>query len=296
MITRLHGASSTLVANPRRRRRNPARTPALKGRRTMSLASKVKAMHKRVAKKIPEGSHPVAYLFPSVGTRTNKKGVSKKYRTLSASRSVGVTKPKYTIVGSKGSKDLSVIANPRRRKHHNPRAMLPHFRARKPVRRKNPMLEIAGVPVIEMAAGSVGAIAAAAAINGLVDKYKDKLPSAITQYPIVLNAVGPAAVAAVAAFAYKKTSGSAKDVAKYAFIGSVFLVIDELIGGKVKELVGGKTGGIYIDPYSATPAVGGMYMSTSSNSGMGGMYLHANGTAQADMGGLGLYQAKSIYG
>jgi len=281
MITRLHGASSTLVANPRRRRRNPKRGP-------MSLASKVKAMHKRVAKKIPAGAHPVAYLFPSESSHTTKSGKVVKRRGLSASRSVGVTKPKYTVYGQ--GKQLGVVKNPRRRKHHkNPRAFLPHYRKRKS--HKNPMLEIAGVPVLEMAVGSVGAIAAIAAIQGYVEKqdFYGKLPAAVKDYHLD-KAIVPAAIAAGAAFAYKKTSGSVKDIAKYAFIGSVFIALQEVVGEKIKETVKGekKAAGMYI------PA-NGMYMKATGGS-MGGMYLSTSGVAQADMGGLGLYQSKSIYG
>lgn len=302
MITRLHGATSTLVANPRRKRRKAARSNPRKPR---SLASKVKSMHARVAKKIPAGAHPVAYLFPGTGTKTTKSGKVKKFRTLTASRSVGVTKPKYTVVGYGKGKDLGIVANPRRRrKHHNPRALMPHYRKHKSSRRrKNPMLEIAGVPVVEMAIGSLGAIAAVAALAGVVEsQIKPKLPQSLQNYRVD-TLIAPAAVAAVSAFAYTKTSGTAKDVAKYAFIGSVFIAINETIGAfisdKVKDALGPAkaASGIYIDPYGGKPAVGGMYMQTS---GMHGMYMTAEGAAggyaQADMGGLGLYQAKSIYG
>ena len=194
-----------------------------------------------------------------------------------------------------------MVRNPKRKhhkKHHNPRGVLPHYRKR--VRaRKNPMLELAGVPVIEMAVGSVGAIAAIAAIQGFVEKqsFYASLPQAVKDYKLD-KAIVPAALAAGAAFAYKKTSGTAKDIAKYAFIGSVFIALQEVVGEKIKDVVKGdaaapakKQNGMYI------PAVGGMYMKAASGtSGMGGMYLSTSGVAQADMGGLGLYQSKSIYG
>ena len=326
MITRLHGASSTLVANPRRRRRNPtqgeltlvAPSPNKRTRKPLSAAKKKAAMHKRVRAKIPEGAHAIAFLNTVSGERTNKKGKVVKYRSLSASKKLGETKPKFTLYSSGKGKErvMGIVKNPKkRRKHHNP---MPAHLARALAKRRahkrhNPMLEIAGVPVIEMAVGSVGAIAAAAAIQGFLDKqsFMANLPAAVKDYKLD-KAIAPAAVAAVSAFAYKKMSGTGKDIAKYAFIGSVFVAIQEVVGGKVKELVSGaaapsasapaasttpaKNGlhGIYVDPYGGKPAVGGMYMKAAN--GMNGMYLSANGTAQADMGGLGLYQAKSIYG
>lgn len=327
MITRLHGASSTLVANPRRHRRNPTQgeltlvsSPSKRSgtRKPLSAAKKKAAMHKRVRAKIPQGAHAIAFLNTISGERTNKKGKVVKYRSLSASKKLGETKPKFTLYSSGKGKErvMGIVKNPKkRRKHHNPMPVqlaraLAKRRAHKH-KRRNPMLEIAGVPVIEMAVGSVGAIAAAAAIQGFLDKqsFMANLPAAVKDYKLD-KAIAPAAVAAVSAFAYKKMSGTGKDIAKYAFIGSVFVAIQEVVGGKVKELVSGAAApsasaaaakpagsglhGIYVDPYGGKPAVGGMYMKAAN--GMNGMYLHANGVAQADMGGLGLYQAKSIYG
>lgn len=278
MIKKLHGASSTLVANPRRKKRNPKR--------------------KAHAKRNP----------------------SRRKR-----RNPGMFASSLKRKGRKGHK------------RHNPRK---GHKRRNPLHRKrrNPaMLEIAGVDVGSMAIGSLGAIAVSSAIQGFVastDFYKTQTGVAKDYH--LFDAIAPAAVAAGAAFAYKKSTGQVKEIAKYAFIGSVFLAIQKVVGGKIEDATKGllakespkieysstKAGtpkdaskpdgdkykqgdtgpdgktiqGLYLDTVSGRKAVGGMYMPT----GMSGMYMPTSGSAagsvQADMGGLGLFKAKSLYG
>jgi hypothetical protein len=283
MIKKLHGASSTLVANPRRKKRNPKRKHARKN--------------------------------PSRRRRVHASGM---------------------------------MANPKRRKRHNPLHKRGKAKRHNPLRRKrrNPggkMLEIAGVDVGSMAIGSVGAIAVSSALQGFIssmDFYKNASGAAKDYH--LYDAIAPAAVAAGAAFAYKKSSGQVKEIAKYAFIGSVFLAIQKVVGGKIEDATkdlftgakttaaaaaasnvsstkagtakdandaskgvykSGETGpdgktiaGLYLDTVTGKRAVGGMYMPT----GMSGMYMPTSGSAggsvQADMGGLGLFKSKSIYG
>lgn len=254
MITRIHGATSTLAANPRRKKHNPKRRKAHKRNPGLSL----------------------------MGGKRRKARKSRKARNPGIMSLLGLKKARKS-----------------RRKAHkrNPS----HRYARRAHKARNPGgLVIAGVPVVEMAIGSVAAIGVGHLVDALVAKYAAGVKSSLGPAGDVL---GEVATAGLAALAYKKLAKTQmhKDIAKYAFIGAVFQTISKLteapIKGAVDKLLpsvkgyqGGDTNGLYFDPYNAQAAVGGTYQHLPSVSGM---------YAQVDTGaaaGLGLFNAPSIYG
>ena len=162
---------------------------------------------------------------------------------------------------------------------------------------KNPGLMIAGVPVIEMAIGSVAAIGIGAVAAIMVDKYAKQYVPTMLQ-----DVTGELATAAVAAFAHAKLRNPMhKSIAQFAFIGAVFQIINKKTYKPIYNAIAsplgatalaghGHTHGVYFDPYTAQGAVGGAYLPAMSGSSeaMGGMY--------ASVDGLGLFQSPSIYG
>jgi hypothetical protein len=256
MITRIHGATSTLAANPRKKKHNPRRRKA----------------HKR-----------------NPGVMSLLGGKRRKARKARKARNPGL----MSMLGLKKAR--------KSRKGHA-RKRNPHY-ARK-ARNPGSMLVIAGVPVVEMAIGSVAAIGVGHLVDALVAKYAAGVKSSLGPAGDVL---GEVATAGLAALAYKKLAKTQmhKDIAKYAFIGAVFQTISKLteapIKGAVDKLLpsglkgynGGDTnGGLYFDPYNATAAVGGSYGHLPSVSG-----LYSNVDTGAVAGaGLGLFNAPSIYG
>jgi len=256
MITRIHGATSTLAANPRRKKHNPKRRKA----------------HKR---------NPG--VMSLLGGKRRKSRKSRKARNPGLMSMLGLKKARKT-----------------RRKAHkrNPS----HRFARRAHKARNPGgLVIAGVPVIEMAIGSVAAIGVGHLVDALVDKYASGVKASLGPAGDVL---GEVATAGLAALAYKKLAKTQmhKDIAKYVFIGAVFQTIskltekpiksavDKLLPGSVKGYNGGDTNGLYFDPYNATAAVGGAYQHLPS---VAGMYANVD---TGSVAGAGLFNAPSIYG
>ena len=405
MITRLHGRSSTLVANPRRKRRNPKaarprrpRTPrapvesiesiesmyesgpnvkhgpsmaagmtarlyrdqtrikklqaafrAAKQRAGAPKSGRAKTAHQKavaaVLKKLPKDSRALTYLLRE--KFTDDKGKSR--RRFASSRKIGDHKPTFTVYtrGAGKEKEYGIVKNPKRKAHkrHNPYALSSRRHAK---RRRNPDLmgyQLAGEPVAPMAIGGVAGIAVAAIIEGfltkkgadgkaMIDSLPGMTPDATTHKAWAVEyhidkALAPALVAAAAAFAYTKVSGQGKDIAKYAFLGSAYSVLEALVGGKIRDTIAGtpvppateepsttKAGelkddktaykigdigrdnkkvmsGMYVNAFGGKPGVGGMYARLN---GMSGAYMDAHGSVGADMGSLGLTKGRSIYG
>lgn len=288
MISRIHGAHSTLAANPRKKRRKAAKAanPRRRRRRNpdsgMSTApSSSHSPKRRKARKL--------FAFRAV-TRTSKK-TGKKYRSYRLSKN-----PTYA-----DNRGRTWVSPPRpssgkKRRRTSKYGVFSTGRGKFSVRklRRNPALVIAGVPVIEMAIGSAAAIGLGVVADVLVKKYAGNVvPGAIA------DITGELVTAGVAAFAYSKLSNPMhKSIAQYAFIGAVFQIINkktyEPIKGALSSVLPaggyyhGGAGGVYFDPYTAEGAVGGAYLSADGSHDMGGMY--------ANVDGLGLFQAPSIYG
>lgn len=290
MISRIHGAHSTLAANPRRKkhkakRANPRRRRRRNPEGVSAAGSSSHKKHRKKGRKL--------FAFSSVVRKSKKTG--KKYRSYRLSRNPSITDDFGNVVSvSSGKKRKSYKRRPTKY------GVFSRGRGKFSVRRlkKNPGLVIAGVPVIEMAIGSVAAIGIGAVAQIMVAKYaKDVVPAAIA------DITGELATAAVAAFAYEKLLKNPmhKEIAKYAFIGAVFGIIEKKAYKPLYNAIASPLGvtpiagshhhvhGVYFDPYTAQGAVGGAYLPAMSGSGeMGGMY--------ASVDGLGLFQSPSIYG
>jgi hypothetical protein len=292
MISRIHGAHSTLAANPRRKKHKAKRNPHHRRRRrnpegvAAAAGSSSHKKHRKKARKL--------FAFSSVVRKSKKTG--KKYRSYRLSRNPSVTDDFGNVVN---------VSSGKKRKSYKRRAtkygVFSRGRGKFSVRRlkKNPGLMIAGVPVIEMAIGSVAAIGIGALAQIAVAKYaKDMVPAAIA------DITGELATAAVAALAYEKLLKNPmhKEIAKYAFIGAVFGIIEKKAYKPLYNAIASPLGvtpiagshhhvhGVYFDPYTAQGAVGGAYLPAMSGSSdaLGGMY--------ASVDGLGLFQSPSIYG
>ena len=283
-----------------------------------------KAMIARVEGKIPAGSHKVAYLYPHSSEFVDSKGKARKHHGFVSASRIGQVKPKFTITAhGKGKlKEYGIVKNPKHRKSSH--------------KRRNPDYQIAGVPVIPMAGGAAVSIALSAFLQGMLTadsgtgSILSKLPglsdptsTMIVDYHVD-QAIAPALVAAASAFGYTKMSGQGKEIAKYAFLGSAFEVLNIIIGGKIRSAVAGtvtakttgvskfkagdfkngKDGETYKSGDLAPDGkVAGMrgYMNVATGQraagGMHGMYMTADGASHSDMGGsLNLYQGKSLYG
>ena len=166
---------------------------------------------------------------------------------------------------------------------------------------KNPALGnlvVAGVPVVNMAIGSIAAIG----IGMISEKLVKKFAPAVASSPVG-DITGELATAGIAAYLHGSKflkNPMHKSIAQFAFIGAVFQILSKkatsYIGPLVDKIPGlsgyeGYTGGVYFDPYTESPAVGGAYLSTES---MGGMYTSVD--SGSAVGGLGLFNAPSIYG
>ncbi len=233
-------------------------------------------------KKIPSGS-AVGYVYKmrkKVGvTKSGKPRYETKYLTR---KTPGGTKPPYAIV--KDGNTFKLHKNPGRRK--------------RTMKRKNAGLVVAGVPVIEMAIGSVGAIGVGALSEALIKKYAGTAVPAPLQ-----DIVGEVATAAIAAFAHGKLKNKMhKDIAQFAFIGAVFGLIskkaNDPIVNAIQKALPGETGGSYFDPSMA-----GLYVDPAGSGAVGGMYLNDQSAAPAmgashagHMSGMGLFEGRSIYG
>jgi hypothetical protein len=285
MISRIHGAHSTLAANPRKKRRKAAKAanPRRRRRRNPEGVAAASSSHSRK----PRKKGRKLFAFRAVTRKSKKTG--KKVRSYRITRNpdmVGYTSPGHVERRSSGSR--------KPRKRASKYGVFSTGRGKFSVRklRRNPALVIAGVPVIEMAIGSAAAIGLGVVADVLVKKYAGNVvPGAIA------DITGELVTAGVAAFAYSKLSNPMhKSIAQYAFIGAVFQIINKKTYKPISEALSnvlpaggyyhGGAGGVYFDPYTAEGAVGGTYLTTDGD--MGGMY--------ANVDGLGLFQAPSIYG
>jgi hypothetical protein len=292
MISRIHGAHSTLAANPRRKKHKAKRNPHHRRRRNPEgvAASASRSSHKPKRSKSRK-----LFSFRAVTAKNKKTG--KKYRTYRLSKNPTPMEAMSLTGGSSVQRRRSSTASKKRKG-----AKYGVFRSKSgfSVRKvKNPSLMIAGVPVIEMAIGSVAAIGIGAVAQIMVAKYaKDMVPAAIS------DITGELATAAVAAFAHAKLLKNPmhKTIAQYAFIGAVFGIIEKKAYKPLYNAIASPLGatplagshhhvhGVYFDPYTAQGAVGGAYLPAMSGSSdaLGGMY--------ASVDGLGLFQSPSIYG
>lgn len=304
MITRIHGAGSTLAANPPKKGR--------KGKKRKGSASR-KSHKKRSVSMKARSSRKAA----------SPKRKKRRYRILkgaAAARALRATgklrAPKKR--GDKFTPDLPPEMKKKytaKRRAATRRALTKYVvRARGKgknikysIRKKNPgSFVIAGVPVIEMAIGSAAAIALGHLGSALISKYA---PDSIKSVGFLTDAQtgigGELITAGVAAALYAKVLKNPmhKEIAKYAFIGAVFQAISKQASAPIASAVaklpglGGHvqhTAGVYFDPYSSQPAVGG-YLTTSGHE-MGGHEMGGVYTTVDQMGGLGLFQAPSIYG
>lgn len=329
MITRIHGASSTLAANPPRKHRrakrhkNPshhkrrnaeagttktaARTlEARLAKREREIAElKIAAAKKaeRAAKKgqgrakgprtpktiaraarkamkgqlgfslapLPAGASLVNYVYPKKG-KADKRGRKRVIGYTSSSKLVKGIKPKFSIIKTNTGR-LTLHKNPALGK-----------------------IVVAGVPVVNMAIGSVAAIAIGMISQKVIAKYAPSVASS----PIG-DIAGELATAGVSAYLFNSKllkNPMHKSIAQFAFIGAVFQILSKkatsYVGPLVDKIPGlsgheGYTGGVYTDFYTGQPAVGGLYMEAP----MGGMYTDVNTGA---VSGLELFKAPSIYG
>lgn len=334
MITRIHGATSTLAANPRRkhhkrknpharRRRNPETVAAEKKKRTLrSAAEQIAALQekigkvedrakraqaaaeKRAARPGRRKAGPKAQAAKARRERRKALGISYNMHELPAgAHALSYGYPMYAGLTPKGKKkikgyEFSSKLSPKTK----PRYTLFKTKRGNTHMLKNPGLVIAGVPVIEMAIGSVAAIAAGQALTIVANKYVgSSLPGFLGDKD--KGIIGEALTAAVSAYLVAKgpKNPMVKEIAKYAFIGSVFQALSKLAHDPIQsalksvglasddKTVKGMTSGVYFDPYTAAPAVGG-YITANGSLDVGGMYTDVS------MNGLGLFHAPSIYG
>lgn len=299
MITRVHGRSSTLAANPKKKSRK-AKKSGKSGARRASAKSK---------------KSPARRATP----RKRKKSAARKgWRLLKGAAAVRGLRAKGKLRKRRKRGDAYTPALPpemlkaeRAKQARRTRSLLKKVRVYAKGRgkkvkysvRKNGGLVIAGVPVIEMAIGSVAAIALGHLGSALISKYAPAgTPEFLKGSASKPGIGGELLTAAASAYLYAKVLKNPmhKEIAKFAFIGAVFQAISkqagEMIGEQVAKLPGlsghvTSTSGVYFDPYSAQPAVGGMYLPSAAGQEMGGIYANVD-----NMSGLGLFEAPSIYG
>lgn len=309
MITRIAGAYSTLAANPRNKRHSAARAKRRNPTREQTVAKlkeKLAEAERRLAQKLERASKKKGVRKPGYGAKAAARRLRKEQRA-TYGYALGAVPAGSTVEG---------YAYPVRRKTASGRMRLKGYavgrklakgKARKPkftlyrdtkgrlgmVRNAGPV--VAGVPVVAMAIGSAASIGLGQVASALISKVPgaDKLPAAIQPY------LGDVAVAAAAAYLHGSKflkNPMHKQIAQYAFIGSVFKIIDKATAApiqnalsKIPALGVPAAAGIYFDP--ATAQTAGMYLSAEGQSGVGGMYVQAEGS---DMGGL--FSGQSIYG
>ena len=298
MITRIHGASSTLAANPRhrrRKRRNPGTAPAAAAprRKRTRKPGTVAAAAKAISAVAPAGSKK---------KRSSSAGKARKlYTAYRSARKTKSGKKKYGL-------SLMKYRAPKPPKAKSGKRRSPLFSIyrvgkgskRRYQLRKNPALMIAGVPVIEMAIGSVAAIAVGHASAQLISKYAPAGLPAFLSDPNT-GVIGEVATATLAYFGYNKLkSPMIREVSKWAFVGAVFQAISKLSKEPIQNAINSvlpagtasvSTKGVYFDAYSGQPAVGGYLPVAGTEGAVDGMYTRVD-----DMSGLGLFQAPSIYG
>lgn len=335
MITRIHGATSTLAANPRGRHRkakshrahrahrahakrhNPKLTPeekaaklatrkaaALerlkKAQRALSKLSQAPARRKKAKKSM--SAEKIAARRAAAATRAAKRSARSAKQAFRAEYGYNL-KPLPAGAVSEGyvyrGKGGHMIVSDRllRGKKSKPRYTLYKGASGKFGLHKNPAIGgvvFAGVPVIDMAIGSAATIAIGAISKKLITKFAP----AVATSPVG-DIAGELATAGVSALLYMKVLKKPmhKSIAQFAFIGAVFQILSKKLSPQIEDLVGkipglgghyGSTHGIYFDPYTSTPAVGGAYLPTTAGTDIGGMYTNVDG--------LGLFNAPSIYG
>lgn len=164
----------------------------------------------------------------------------------------------------------SARRNPSRRIRRTAARRNPSRRIRRTSARRNPGMVIAGVPVLDMAIGSLGALVIVNTLKNLgpVKDQLDKIESAPLRAAIV---PGLGAAAAFAVHKYAK-SAQVKRIAQYAFIGCVFKLIDDAtdsyFADEFPKMFSGGTGGVYMGSRgiangAARPALAGAYMQTN---------------------------------
>ena len=266
--------------------------------RTKAASAILKAERERLGysvKAIPADASLVGYAYPMKKQSTNKSGKTTNRLVGYATRGglLKGRKPPFAIIKQGGQVRL----------HKNPR------RSRKYARR-NAGLVVAGVPVVEMVIGSAATIAVGAVSEALIKKYAgDKVPA------FLAGIVGEIATAGIAAFAHGKLKNPMhREIAKYAFIGAVFQIISEKASPMIVDSINkmlpedskataksteasDKKDGTVPGVYGGYMPLNGLYLSADSGDyGVGGAYMQTNGSHSADLGGLGLFQGKSIYG
>lgn len=295
-------ASAAKLAEARRKAREKAARKGARVARSRSRAAKSAGVAQRKAQKaslgysvkpIPGDASLVGYAYPMRRPYTNSKGKTTNRLVGYATRGslMKGRKPPFAIIKQGGQ--VKLHKNPRRRK----------------AARRNAGLVIAGVPVVEMAIGSAVTIAISSASEALVKKYAgDKVPESIQ------GILGEIATAGIAAFAHGKLKNPMhREIAKYAFIGAVFQILSEKAGPMIvkgvnavlpadaqatsKSTEAAKDGEPVKGVHGGYMPLNGLYLSADSGDfGVGGAYMQTNGSHSADLGGLGLFQGKSIYG
>lgn len=246
-------------------------------------------------KAIPADASLVGYAYPMRKPHTSKSGKTTNRLVGYATRGslMKGRKPPFAIIKQGGQ--VKLHKNPSRRRKYA---------------RRNAGLVIAGVPVVEMVIGSAVTISVAAASQALITKYAgDKVPA------FLQGILGEIATAGIAAYAHGKLKNPMhREIAKYAFIGAVFQIISEkaspmIVDGINKALpedAQATSKSTEADPtkkgdgdgvFGGYMPLNGLYLSADSGDfGVGGAYMQTNGSHSADLGGLGLFQGKSIYG
>ncbi len=162
--------------------------------------------------------------------------------------------------------------------------------ARRRVARRNGGLVVAGVPVVDMAIGSLGALVVINTLKNL-DPIKDQLAK-IESAPL-REALVPALGAAASFAAYKYGKGRTKKIAQYAFIGCVFKLIDDAtdayFASSFKDMFKG-TSGVYMGPSGIkNPALAGAFMKNPGmhSAGMiGGAHMQMHGAQNSGLYGV----------
>lgn len=279
--------SAQKIADARKKARDKAEAKGRRVARSRAAAARRSAADARSAqrdrlgysvKAIPADASLVGYVYPMRKPHTSKSGKTTNRLVGYATRGslMKGRKPPFAIIKQGGQ--VKLHKNPRRRRKYA---------------RRNAGLVIAGVPVIEMAIGSAATIAVGAVSEALITKYAgDKVPA------FLQGIVGEIATAGIAAFAHGKLKNPMhREIAKYAFIGAVFQIISKkaspMIEEGVKKVLPDGVQGVH----GGYMPLNGLYLSADSGDfGVGGAYMQTNGSHSADLGGLGLFQGKSIYG
>lgn len=353
MITRIHGASSTLAANPRKKhrrakRRNPShmrknaegkpprpqKTQAekiaaakralakLTGGYTAPKSKAVRAAERRAtnearkaaglpplkrrvklsAEQIAKRQAAAVARAAAKATKDAQKSFRQQYGYALKALPAGASATNY-VYYNKGLKKF--IPSTRLIPKNKPKFTIYKTASGSYNLHRNPAigkLVVAGVPVINMAIGSAATIFIGSVSKKLIAKFAPTVASS----PIG-DIAGELATAGVAAFVHGSkmkvfSNPMYKSIAQFAFIGAVFQILSKkatpLIEKGVDMIPGlsgyeGYTGGVYFDPYTESPAVGGAYLSADSGD-MAGIYTSVD--SGSAVGGLGLFNAPSIYG